>query len=131
MSGFLQPSPAVLALLGLQSFFYLPLLASLCTFRVGAGRGPARLLAALSLLLALAGIAAHFGPALLKLYTGPLPQMASTLTKSGGGMALPLAASLPLVVSAFVPGWRWRWVDLAHGVLIAVLLGLWGWTRVF
>ncbi|MGY3439595.1 MULTISPECIES: hypothetical protein [unclassified Marinovum] len=131
MSAFLQPSPAVLALLGLQSFFYLPLLALLCACRAGAGHGPARLLAALSLLLALTGMAAHFGPAALKLYTGPLPQLASTLTKTGGGMALPLIASVPLLASAFVRGRNWRWVDLAHYVLIAVLLGLWGWTRVF
>lgn len=131
MSGFFQPSPAVLALLSLQTFFYLPILIALALCRVGAGRGASRWLALLSLLIALVGLAAHFAPALLGLYQGPLPVYASQIAKAGGGMALPLAASLPLVLSGFVSGRRWTWVDWAHWVLIAALLGLWGWTRVF
>ncbi|MDO6729328.1 hypothetical protein Q4577_04805 [Marinovum sp. 2_MG-2023] len=131
MSGFLQPSPAVLALLGLQSGLYLPILFMLAVCRVWAGPANARILAGLSAVIALLGIAAHFGPAVLNLYTGPLPQYASLVTKYHGGMALPLAASLPLLVSAFLPGRAWKWLDLAHMCLIAALVGLWGWTRYF
>lgn len=131
MSGFFQPSPVVLALLSLQSFFYLPLLIALALCRMGAGRGPSRWLAALSLLIALTGLAAHFGPPLLGLYQGPLPVYASQIAKAGGGMVLPLVASAPLLVSGLVDGRRWKWVDWAHWLLLAALLGLWGWTRVF
>ena len=76
-------------------------------------------------------MAAHFGPALLNLYTGPWPQRAALLTKTGGGMALPLVASLPLLVSAVAPGRRWIAVDVLHGLLLCGLVGLWAWTRVF
>lgn len=131
MSGFFQPSPVVLALLSLQTFFYLPILFVLAIFRTGAARGAARWLGLLSVVLALIGTAAHFGPPMLGFYDGPLPIYAGQITKAGGGMVLPLAASLPLLLSGFVSGRRWKWVDWAHWLLIAVLLGLWGWTRVF
>ncbi|WP_323763449.1 hypothetical protein [Marinovum sp.] len=128
---FLQPSPAVMALLSLQTFLYLPLLAMLAAARTGAARGPSRWLGLASLLLALLGMAAHFGPPLLNLYTGPLPQLAAGLTKPLGGMMLPLLASAPLLASRFAPGRGWRWVDWAHLLLLAVLLGLWGFTRFY
>ena len=44
------------------------------------------------------------------------------------GIALPLAASVPLALSALVPGWRWRLIDLAHALLIAALVILWAWA---
>lgn len=131
MSSFLQPNPVLLALISLQTFFYMPILFGLAACRAGAARGPSRWLGALSLLLATLGLAAHFGPPLLGLYEGPLPVYASQITKAAGGFALPLAASLPLLLSGFVLERRWKWVDWAHWLLLAVLLGLWGWTRVF
>lgn len=120
-----------MALLSLQTFLYLPLLAMLAAARTGAARGPSRWLGLASLLLALLGMAAHFGPPLLNLYTGPLPQLAAGLTKPLGGMMLPLLASAPLLASRFAPGRGWRWVDWAHLLLLAVLLGLWGFTRFY
>lgn len=128
---FFRPSPAIMALISLQTFFYLPILIVLAACRTGASTGAARWLGALTLAIALIGAAAHFGPPLLNLYTGPLPQYASILTKTGGGMALPLVASLPLLASGFAPGRAWRWVDWAHGLALCALIGLWGWTRVF
>ncbi|AKO97478.1 hypothetical protein MALG_02314 [Marinovum algicola DG 898] len=128
---FLQPSPAVMALLSLQTFLYLPLLAILAACRTGAARGPSRWLGLASLALALLGMAAHFGPPLLNLYTGPLPRLATLMTKPAGGMMLPLIASVPLLASGFVAGRAWKWVDWAHVVLLAVLLGLWGYTRFY
>ncbi|WP_417523865.1 hypothetical protein [Marinovum sp.] len=129
--GFLQPSPAVMALLSLQTFFYLPLLAMLAAARAGAARGPSRWLGLASLALALLGMAAHFVPPLFNLYTGTLPQVAAMVTKPLGGMALPLVASAPLIASAFAAGRAWRWVDVVHVLLLAVLIGLWGYTRVY
>ncbi len=130
MTGFLQPNPMVLALLSLQTFFYLPILGILAATRVGSAQGPARWLAAVALAVALIGMAAHSGPPLLKIYTGPLPQIASMLTKSAGGMALPLLASMPLLASGVAAGRRWNWIDWLHGLLSLGLVGLWGWTRV-
>ncbi|TNF23018.1 MAG: hypothetical protein EP318_01355 [Rhodobacteraceae bacterium] len=126
---FFRPSPAIMALISLQTFFYLPILIVLSACRTGAATGAARALGGLTLAIALIGAAAHFGPPLLNLYTGPLPQIASTLTKAGGGMALPLVASLPLLASGLAPGRAWRWLDWAHGLALCALLGLWGWTR--
>ncbi len=131
MSDFFQPNPVVLALFSLQTFFYLPLLLALGLCRSGAARGASRWFGVLSVAIALTGIAAHFGPPFFKLYTGPLPQFASLATKAAGGMALPLAASAPLTLSAFLQERRWKWVDWAHGLLFVALIGLWGWTRIF
>lgn len=128
---FLRPSPAVLALISLQSFIYLPVIVVLSACRAGAARRTARWLALASLLIALIGIASHFGPPLLKLYTGPIPLIAGKITKTAGGMALPLVASLPLLISAFAPGCRWRWVDVLHVLALLALVGLWGWTRYY
>lgn len=128
---FFRPSPAIMALISLQTFFYLPILIVLAACRTGASRGAARWLGALTLGIAVIGSVAHFGPPLLNLYTGPLPIYASTLTKAAGGMALPIVASLPLLASAFAPGREWRWVDLVHGLALCSLVGLWGWTRLF
>lgn len=131
MNGFLQPNPTVLALLSLQTFFYLPILLVLAGCRAGAARSASRWLGGLAAMIAIVGIAAQFGPPFFKLYSGPIPQASSILTKSLGGMALPLGASLPLILSAFATGRRWKWIDVAHLLLLLVLLGLWGWTRVF
>ena len=81
----------------------------------------------------LATIDARDNPRLanLPLAVAQLPRLATLMTKPAGGMMLPLIASVPLLASGFVAGRAWKWVDWAHVVLLAVLLGLWGYTRFY
>lgn len=130
MTGFPQPDPALLALVALKGGVFLALVAALALIRVIAGRrgGPSRWLALVALLAALAGLAALFGPALSGTMTGPAARLAFDYRLAWGGFAPLIAASLPLVLSAVLPGRRWWGIDVAHAALIGVVAVLWGMT---
>ena len=125
---FFEPSPLLLALIFVRTFVYLEVLALLALARGLIARGPARLAALLALLLALAGLALAFAPA-LNLNQGPVFAMASQAMTRGQGLPALLLASAPLLVSAVLPGRRAAWIDALHVILIGTLLGLWAATR--
>lgn len=129
MSTFLQPDPLLLAFLLLKTTLYLPVLAVLAGLRLAVAQGPARWAAGLALLLAAVGLALRFGPPLLGLTGGPVAQAAYAVNAALDGMAVPMLASAPLVLSAALAGSRWRGIDAAHGALIAALFILWGLAR--
>lgn len=123
-----QPSPVLLALIVLNSFIYFECLALLALGRTAFSRGPARLAALLSLVLASLGIYAGLAPILAPHYgLAELPRLPalSRLLTWQQGLPAQLLASAPLALSAILPGRRLRGIDILHGLLIATLLGLW------
>lgn len=125
MSTLFEPSPILLAFLVLKTTLYLPAVLILAFLRAVIASGPARLLASIAVAIAAVGIAARFGPALMGLSGGPLAQAAYGLANAGGSMVIALAASVPLALSAVLPGRRWPVLDGLHGLLIAALFVLW------
>jgi len=128
MQDFLRPDPVILAFLTYKQVLYLPLIALLALVRLLAARSSARALAAVALLLALAGLAARYLPELLNVYQGPLYAIAGSWRSLWGGAFMGLVASLPLLLSAVVTGRRWWGIDLVHILLLIGMLGLWGYT---
>ncbi|MCT4608154.1 MAG: hypothetical protein N4A70_03015 [Pelagimonas sp.] len=127
MTSFFQPPPEVLAFLFLKNFLYLEVLAVLALFRVILGEGLARYPAALALALASAGILTTFAPA-LGWDQGAVYVSASRLLSGNGGMSALLVPTVLFAISGVLPRARWRWLDVLHGLILAVLLGLWWWT---
>ena len=126
---FFEPSPVLYAFLFVQSFLYAPVIALLALTRLAVGHGPSRLWALTAAALALGAMFLQFGPALMNLYEGWLPVFAGNATRVAGGMALPLAPSLALAVSALVRGRRWRGIDWLHGLALLGFVGLFLWIR--
>lgn len=125
MNAFFEPNPILLTYLALKTTFYLPVVLLLAVLRALIAKGPARIFALLAVLIALAGIIARFGPPMLGLSGGSVAQFAYALVNTGGGMAMALAASVPLAISAFAPGRRWPVLDALHGLLVSALFVLW------
>jgi hypothetical protein len=125
MNALFEPSPILLAFLALKTTVYLPVVMGLALLRVLLGAGPARVLALVALLIAAVGIAARFGPVVMGMTGGTLAQLGYGIANTGGGMVIALAASVPLALSAVVPGRRWIGLDLLHGLLIGALFLLW------
>lgn len=125
MSALFEPSPILLAFIALKTTLYLPVVLLLALVRAVVGHRASRYLAIAAVLIAALGVAARFAPPLLGLTGGTVAQVAHAIANAGSGMIVPLAASLPLAVSAVVPGRRWIGIDALHGLLIAALFVLW------
>lgn len=125
---FFEPSPVLLAFFFFKKFIFLEILLVLALLRVTVGRGIARWPALAAGLLALAGTATVFAPA-LGLASGPIYASAAQTMAEGGGMAALLVPSALFLVSSMTPRARWRWLDIIHILLLLILLGLWWWTK--
>lgn len=125
MNAFFEPNPILLTYLALKTTFYLPVVLLLAVLRAIIATGPARIFALLTIVIALAGIIARFGPPMLGLSGGSVAQFAYAVANAGGGMAMALAASVPLAISAFAIGRRWPVLDALHGLLVSALFLLW------
>ena len=125
MNALFEPSPILLAFIALKTTLYLPVVLLLALLRAALGRGPSRLLALAAVVIAALGIAARFAPPLLGLTGGTVAQVAYDIANAGGGMVIATLASVPLALSAVVPGRRWIALDALHGLLIAALFVLW------
>lgn len=125
MTPLFEPSPFLLAFLLLKTSVYLPVIAVLGALRALGSSEQARAWGILAIVIATAGLAARFGPGLLGLTGGTTAQAAYAVANAGGGMVMALAASVPLAVSAVMPGRRWLWVDGLHILLISALFVLW------
>ncbi|MBE9636431.1 hypothetical protein [Salipiger mangrovisoli] len=119
-----EPSPLLLALIVFKSFVYLECLALLALTRGLFGRGPSRLAALVTLALAALGILESIAPLYAAAHASLLPTLSRFLAWQQGAPAL-LLASLPLALSAVLPGRRFRAIDILHMILLAALLGLW------
>jgi len=126
---FLQPDPVIFAFIAVKQGIYLLLLLPLAVIRRAAARDRARQAGSIALLLCIAGLAARYLPEILGVYEGTLFRLAGLWRSLWGGMAMNLAASAALGVSAFLPGRRWWGIDLAHALLFAALAGLWAYAR--
>ena len=125
MSALFEPSPILLAFIAFKASIYLPVVLLLALLRGVVAGGPSRLWALLAVVVAALGIAARFAPPLLGFTGGSVAQIAYGIVNAGGGMAILLAASASLILSGSTQGWRWRWIDALHGVLMAALAVLW------
>jgi len=126
---FFEPSPVLLAFIFVQRFVFFEVLGLLAVLRMIAGRGKARVPAAIALIISSAAIFASFAPA-LNLQSLPLYADIARVQASGGGMILPLVASAIFALSLVLPQRRWRWIDALHIVGVLAFLGLWLATRV-
>ena len=126
---FFEPSPVLLAFIFVQRFVFFEVLGLLAVLRMIAGRGMARVPAAIALIISSAAIFASFAPA-LNLQSLPLYADIARVQASGGGMILPLIASAIFALSLVLPQRRWRWIDVLHIVGVLAFLGLWLATRV-
>lgn len=125
MTPIFEPSPLLLAFLLLKTSLYLPAIVVLGGLRALGSSEQARAWGILAVVVAVLGLAARFGPGLLGFAGGPVAQAASAMTAAGDGMAMAMAGSVPLAVSALMPGRRWLWVDALHILLISALFVLW------
>ncbi|REC56323.1 hypothetical protein DRV84_09770 [Rhodosalinus sediminis] len=123
---FLEPDPVLLAFIGFRQTVYLEGLVVLAALRAVVARGACRRLALAALAVAAAAVAVKLA-ALLP--GAPLVEAAGWVRTAGGGMAVPLAASAPLLAAGIAPGRRWAWLDWAHLLWLAALLGLWGYAQ--
>lgn len=119
----------LLAFIIVKTFVYLEVLCLLALVRFLFARRAARWMAALALGLAVAGLGVLFAPA-WDMAGGAFYAQGARGMAFGAGMGWLLVASAPLVVSAFVAGRRWVWIDVLHGLLMAGLLGLWVWSLI-
>jgi hypothetical protein len=126
---FFEPSPVLVAFIFVQRFVFFEVLGLLALLRMIAGRGMARVPAAIALIISSAAIFASFAPA-LNLQSLPLYADIARVQASGGGMILPLVASAIFALSLVLPQRRWRWIDVLHIVGVLAFLGLWLATRV-
>lgn len=123
-------NPALFVYIFVQTFLFVPFVASLSVVRMISASGPSRIAALCAMALALAALFLQFGPVFLGLYDGPLPVFAGEATRALDGLALPLAPSLALLVSGMVRGWRFRWIDVLHVAGLVGFLGLYVVTKV-
>lgn len=126
---FFEPSPVLLAFIFVQRFVFFEVLGLLAVLRMIAGRGMARVPAAIALIISSAAIFASFAPA-LNLQSLPLYADIARVQASGGGMILPLVASAIFALSLVLLQRRWPWIDALHIVGVLAFLGLWLATRV-
>ncbi|MHA6323480.1 hypothetical protein [Roseivivax sp. CAU 1753] len=127
MSGLIEPDPTLFALIFVKRFVYLEVLLILALIRAALARGPSRMLAGLTALVAALFILVTFAPALglhMQGWYSPLAQLLAT----GQGVRVPLALSALFFVSGFVPTRARRWIDALHVVVLLGFLGLWGAT---
>lgn len=125
---FFEPDPFLLAFIFFKQFVFLEVLVILALLRAVAGRGISRWPALAAFLLAVGGIATVFAPA-VGFASGPLYVVAAQAMAEGGGMAALFVPSALFLISSLTPRARWRWLDVAHIILLLVLLGLWWWTK--
>lgn len=127
MSFFPEPDPVVLGFLTYRRLIFPLVLALLALVRALSARGPSRLVAAVAFLIAFCAVATQLAP-LAGLAQGPVYARAAQALALYGGLTVPLVASGFMLASGFLPGVRWRVIDVLSGLAIAALLGLWWWT---
>lgn len=120
-----EPNYIVLAFLMAKTFFYIELIAALSLVRAFAAKSAARSAALAAFTVAIAGVMAKYLPAILALTGTDIGAMAANYVNAGNGMALPLAASALLFLSAGLPGRRWWGLDALHMLIFAAFVGLW------
>ncbi|QQA44080.1 hypothetical protein [Pelagovum pacificum] len=123
-----QPDPVLLAFLPVKQIVYLPVILLLALVRALVARGAARQAALLALVVALAGLSARYLPEVLDLRNGTIVRSAGFWRSWWGGAGMNVAASIPLLASAVLPGRRWWGIDVLHVLALAGFLGLWGYT---
>lgn len=128
MTGLFTPSPLFLALIAMKTTGYLALLLPLAALRVIGAHGPSRALALAAVGLALLGLYAHQGPAILGWTSGTGASMAQSYKTALSGFAPLIAASTPLALSGVARGRRWWGVDAGHAALALGMILLWGLT---
>lgn len=128
MESLFQPPPEVVTFFFVKKFVYLEILALLALIRVIVGRGIARWPALVALILSAGGILTIFAPA-IGLNEGPLYVTYARFMAGGGGMAALLVPSTVFLICSITPRARWRIIDWVHLAMMAILIGLWWWTR--
>jgi len=124
MQSFFEPNYTVLTFFFVKKFVYLELLAVLALIRLFVGAGWSRLPALAALVIALAGLATIFAPA-VQMGHGPIYVSASRMMIHGAGMTALVVPSAVFLTAMACPARRARWVDWLHVAMIVGLVGLW------
>ena len=125
MENFFRPPPEVVALLIFKKFIYLQAIMVLAVIQSFLTTAMARKFAMLSLFSAALGVFFMFGPAVLGIYSGILPILASKYTLALSGL-LPYGVASMLLLLSFQTQKRFgTWADRFHFVLIVCFLILW------
>lgn len=127
----LEPSYPVLIFFALRNGLYLAGLLPIALAKAIVCRSPARLWAIGALILCLMSAVAYYLVPALGLYTAPIAVWASSVKTYGGGVMVPLFASVMMLACATSRGTRWPWLDYLHGAGFIVWLALWAWTTWF
>lgn len=117
-----------------KTFFYVELIGLLAVIRVFTAKGPSRIAAALTLFIALIGVAAKYVPPLAGLTGSEIASIASKVVnqgvlEAGSGMALPIIVSVFFLMSSRMKGRRWWALDAIHFVIALSFFGLWIYTK--
>ena len=121
---FFEPNYTVLAFLFIKKFVFLEIIAVLALLRLGLGPGSARITGLVALILALAGIATIFGPA-LGWTTGPVYAAAARGMNHGSGMTALQIPAIVLIAGALHRTRRGVWIEALAALFTVGLFGLW------
>lgn len=124
----LQPNYTILTFLMIKTFFYTELIGLLGLIRALSASRASAWAGAGAFLIGAIAIAAKYVPRLANLTGTEIARSAAHVVNAGEGMALPLAATLILALSAILPGRRWWGIDALHVICAAIFFGLWGYT---
>lgn len=112
----------------IKTFFYTEIIGALGLLRGMVASGPSRMAALAAAAIGLLALAAKYIPPIAGLTGTDSGNIAAQIVHMADGMALPLAATCALALSAFLKGRRWWVIDALHVGLAAVFFGLWGYT---
>ncbi len=121
---FFEPNYTVLAFLFIKKFLFLEVIAVLALLRLALGPGVARVSGGVALVLALAGIATIFAPA-VGLNSGAVYAAAAQSMNHGAGMTALLVPAGVLIVGAITRNRRGGWVEVLAALSTVGLIGLW------
>ena len=129
-----EPNYTILTFLMFKTFFYVELIGGLALLRVFTAKGPSRIAAYITFIIALIGVAAKYVPPLAGLTGTDIGRVASQIVNqgvldAGSGMALPIIVSVFFLMSSRMRGRRWWGLDAVHFIIALCFFGLWIYTK--
>ena len=117
----------------IKTFFYIEVIGALALVRIFVAKGPSRIAALATVVIALIGIAAKYVPPIAGLNGTGIGRMTSLILNqgifnAGSGMALPVLVSLLFALTYRLQGRKWWGLDLLHLLCALGFFGLWAFT---
>ena len=130
-----EPNNTILTFLMIKTFFFIEVIGALALLRIFVAKGPSRLAALATVVIAFIGIAAKYVPPIAGISGTEVGRMASLILnqgvfKAGSGMALPVIVSLLFALSYRLQGRKWWRLDHLHLLCALGFFGLWVYTLI-